>query len=409
MTRDPEVAGVPAACDAPTDPATWWPRGPPQQVDVVEAHDHGAYGLAVGPGALRMLLKALEELLEFGAGCVRGAGGEGAAVGGGAPAQAQELIQGRGRAQVDAIAQIRGESGFLLRARVHPGPGVDVAVQDHGADVVGKEIGVGGAQECPIGDPEIAELPVAHGLAELVEVTGSVGGRDKPQEFRITLLAARAKLGIPFDPDPPLLVTDREPDGKPTLPGHSLLRAVETAHGGALTHTARVPADDVEALPYFPGKQVVESCREPNCRAAAGAAGVEEERADAPAGVGGLSLDHRELDGATLGITVVQRQLGSGAIEALLTGSSTGLPVKHRDKRLGRGGCLPGGGDRQARQQADDHYGNRRDPPPARELTCIADLGRRNQTTVHTDVILCKTKVAMRNRCVAQAETKRER
>src|SRR5262249_7660884 len=54
-------------------------------------------------------------------------------------------------------------------------------------------------------------------------------------------------------------------------------------------------------------------------------------------------------------------------------------------------------------------HGSGRNPLPARDLTCIANLGRRNQTTVHTDVILCKTKVALRNRCVAQAETKRER
>src|SRR5262249_21847942 len=94
-------------------------QGAPQQADVVEAPDHGDYDLAVRPGALWLLLKAPDKLLEFGAGRVGGAGRERAAVGGGAPALAQELIQGRGCAQVDAVAQIRGESGFLLRARVH--------------------------------------------------------------------------------------------------------------------------------------------------------------------------------------------------------------------------------------------------------------------------------------------------
>src|SRR5262249_56898404 len=101
MARDPEVGGFLRRAMLPQI-LQLGGQGAPQQVDVVEAHDRGAYGLAVGPGALRMLLKALEELLEFGAGCVRGAGGEGAAVGGGAPAQAQELIQRCCRAPVDA-------------------------------------------------------------------------------------------------------------------------------------------------------------------------------------------------------------------------------------------------------------------------------------------------------------------
>ena len=385
-------------------------QGAPLRVHGVEVVEHGADGLAVGPGALRVLLEAPEELVEFGVGRVRGPGGEGAAVGGGAPAQRQELIQGRGRAQVDVIAEEHAQAGFPLRAGVHSALGVVVAVQDHGAHLVGEEIGVGRAQECPVGDPEIAELLVAHGLPELVEITGCVGGGDQPLQVRITLLAAQAELGIRPDPGPSLPFADREREGKLRLPGQGFLRAVETAHGGALTHPSRIPADDVEALPYFLGEQVVVFPRQRLWRAAAGAAGVEEERADALSGFGRLSLDDRKLDRAPLGIAVVQRHLRGRAVEALLTGSGTGLPVKHRHGRLGRGGCRPGGsGNRLARQQADEHHGSRRDPPPAHDLTCIGDLACRNQTAVRTDLILCKTKVAKRNRGVAQAEAKRER
>ena len=291
--------GSAPGCGPATGPAAWPARSRPPRVDVVEAAHHVADRPAVGPRAHADApggaCISWSNLSRVAFGLPAEKAQRAVVV---APHRVEELVQGRGRAAVRAHAQERaGSRGSLVRGVVRPGLRVDVAVEDHGADLVGEEIGVGGAQERAVGDPEVVELRVAHRLAELVEVAGGVGGRHMAQELGVTLLAAPAEIAVRGDPGRPLPVAHREPAGLPHLQARGFLGAVEAVHRGAVTDPARVPADDVEPLPHLAreGLVVLRHLHRPG---PAGSAGVEEQGADAPSGAGRLPPDDCQLDGA---------------------------------------------------------------------------------------------------------------
>jgi len=115
-------------------------------------------------------------------------------------------------------------------------------------------------------------------------------------------------------------------------PSDRLLGAVEAAHSGALAHPPRVPADDVESLPYLARKGLVPHREKPRS-ADARAAGLVKEAADASIGAGCHVPDQRELDSRTVWVAVVQRHLCDGALKALLSGVRTAMPIELRDRR----------------------------------------------------------------------------
>ncbi len=76
---------------------------------------------------------------------------------------------------------------------------VDGAVEDHGPDVGREQLGVGGAEEGPVGEAEVGELGVADGLADLVHVPGRVVGADMGEQVGAHGLAAGHELAVALD------------------------------------------------------------------------------------------------------------------------------------------------------------------------------------------------------------------
>src|SRR5690606_31181617 len=224
------------------------------------------------------------------------AGREGAVGGGRGPAPGQELVQDACRADVRAQAREAGAPGSVGGAVVRPGRGVPVAVEDHRADLAGEQVGVGGAQVRAVGVAPVGELLVADRAPEQVQVPGGVGGRYVAQEFGVAFLAVAGQLFVGGGPGRALLRPDREAGRLGLLPGGCLLGAAEAVHGGAVADPAGVPADDVETLPDLVGERLV-VLRHLHGAGPAGSAGVEEEGAGAPAGVGRLAFDDGEFDG----------------------------------------------------------------------------------------------------------------
>lgn len=298
-----------------------------------------------------MLAQALHQLVELVAGGFRAAGREGAPGGGGRPAEVEELVQGRRRGAVRAHPQEGRGPGFARRGVVRPRQRVDVAVEDHGPDLVGEQVGVGGAQDGPVGDAEVIELRLAHRPAEQVEVLGGVGGRHVAQEVGVALLAAAAQVLVRVDPGRALLGAHREAGRFVRAPGLGLLGGVEAVHGGAVADAPGVPADDVEPFAQVLGEGVV-VLRHLYGPGAAGTSGVDEQRAHALRGVAGLAADDGQVDGATGGSRVVQRHLGRGAV--VRAAGFAGAPVQPGDGLRGRGrGFRP----RRGEVRRDEHRG----------------------------------------------------
>lgn len=240
---------------------------------------------------------------------------------------------------------------------IRPGLRVDVAVEDHRADLPGEEVGVGGSEERAVRDAEVGQLRLAHRPAELVEVAGGVGGRHMAQQLGVPPLTASAQIRERGDPGRPLLFAHRETDRLARIPCDGFLGAREAVHRGAVADSAWIPADDVEPFPYLAWEGLV-VLGHLHRSGASRAAGAEEQSARATSGAGRLSSDDGQLDGATTGVEIVQRYLGDRAVE--LRSLDAGFPVQPRggyrgERHVGRSGIRRGEGRGTEHRRRDDH------------------------------------------------------
>jgi hypothetical protein len=115
--------------------------------------------------------------------------------------------------------------------------------------------------------------------------------------------------------DPRVELGGRQREGDVVERRAPLLVAAEATQRGASRDAARVEPDEVEARPHLrrvevgPGEDRVVDTR------AAGAAGVEEQRADPVSGIGGGQADDRERDRRAVRLGVVERDLERAALE----------------------------------------------------------------------------------------------
>jgi hypothetical protein len=252
------------------------------------------------------------------------AGGERACGLGRLAAQLQEGGHVRCLRLIKALPQPPGQ----VSVRGGPGNRVEVRVQDHPADPGGEQVGVNGAEPGAVGDTEVVEDRVADRGAQQVHVPGHVGAGVMVKQSTVGLAATGVEPGPGLLP---LCVLLRA-DGEQRERGQELLLRCgigETANRGAEAETARVEEDDVEARPHHRGKVRVKAHYALDLLARAAA--VDEQRPEAPRGVGGQVPDHCDADLLAAGVVVVQRHPGGRALEATMAG----LPAQHRDRCSG--------------------------------------------------------------------------
>ena len=166
-----------------------------------------------------------------------------------------------------------------------------------------EEAGVGGAQEGPVGKAEVVQPLLAERLAKDVHVARRVLGVDVGQELgrtRFALLRHELRLG-----DDLVLLHLRLRVRVLRHEGVGL-SVVEAPDRRALPDAARVEAHDV----VLREQRLVEHLggREREIGAAgAGAARVDDQRAQPAAGIAGRLANDREADGLARRMTVVQR------------------------------------------------------------------------------------------------------
>ena len=137
----------------------------------------------------------------------------------------------------------------------------------------------------------------------------------------VALPADLPEVGVAADPGALLRSAHgEEPEGDPGKEALLVVLGGEALHRRAGPDPAWVPADEVETCTQLGREQVEKGGKIVGARAAR-AAGVEEERAEAVGRVGRPMSDDGKVDGLALRVAVVQRHLGGGAVEALLTGS----------------------------------------------------------------------------------------
>ena len=120
---------------------------------------------------------------------------------------------------------------------------VDGTIQDQGANAIGEELRVVGADQGSVGQPEIGQLLVAEGSAQAVQIAGDVLGPDVWQELAIATLASLDER--------PLAVEELAPFGgrvRRAVDREEVVEVVDTADLRALVDSPRVEADDVEPV-----------------------------------------------------------------------------------------------------------------------------------------------------------------
>jgi hypothetical protein len=183
----------------------------------------------------RTLAEAVEQPVD--ARCDRAVAGQRAPVRAGGLAQRQEPPE-----HPVGVGQASRQHRLGSRDHRHR---VDDAVQGHGPNPPWEQVGVGLADQGPVGLAEVAELPVADHLAKMIQVAGGVGGGDVGQYTvpRSTALRQLDRLGQ--------VAALLRPGGGhwQAVPEVGPLAGVgEAAHRGAGAGAAAdVPADDVEA------------------------------------------------------------------------------------------------------------------------------------------------------------------
>ena len=178
--------------------------------------------------------------------------------------------------------QSRNRSSDFRRAanwRHRPGG----RVEGQGAHPVREQVGVHGAQVAPVGPAEIAELLVADGRPQQVEVAGDVLGADVGQQ-----VPALRDAGADQRPRPGGRVAEPGAVG-PEEPGRGeggvVLLAGEAGDRAAAVGPARVEADDVEAAAQLLREGVVgpDQVVDPVVARSAGAGSVAGRRTSARA------------------------------------------------------------------------------------------------------------------------------
>lgn len=198
-------------------------------------------------------------------------------------------------------------------AVVHPGLRVDVPVHHECPDPVREQVRVRRSEQRAVRDAPVAQSVVARCPAQQVEIACGVGGRDVAQQLRVPPLAPLRQIGVRGDVRPLLLPADRERRDL-LLPGLRLGGAVEAAHRRAVADAARVPADDVEAVPELRRELAVQPGQSDG-PGATGPARVEEQRSLGAPRAGRPVADHRQVDRPARGVRMVQGHLCHRAFE----------------------------------------------------------------------------------------------
>ena len=251
-------------------------------------------------------------------------------------AQAEELQQRRVGALGAALAVVQRLGAGLIAPAGRPGDRVDDRVQRERAHLTGEQVGVGRPHIGPVGDAIEAQLPVPQRLAQQVQVAGDIGGRHVVQDGAAVPCAGPGDPAVGSDPGALLLGRDREPER--CLGGLRLGEGVEAAQRGAAIDAAGVEADQVEAGPQLLGaEEPPERADDVHARLSR-TTGTQEERADPAAGLAGGQPDEGQRDPRPIGVVVVQRHPGGGALQALTTVDPDQLGHRRGGRRRRRGG-----------------------------------------------------------------------
>ena len=302
-----------------------------------------------------------------------------------APTRDQRLVVQAADEVVDGclgVAVTEGAGPRPLRApgeegvdRAFAGPGVELeqaeevvavlprvhgAVERQGPDPGRVEVGIHGAQVGAVGETQVAQLRVADGGAEQVEVADGVLGAGEVHQVAAGLAAARGVLSAgPQRPPHCRAVDDRSALG-PVQPPDRAGRGLARDAGRAAVGAAGVETDEVEALaerledrgPPGEGHEV-------NARPAR-AAGIEEQRPDAIRPRRGQPVQ-RDGRRTCRRVAVVQRHLVRRALQRL----AGPLHVGDRSRATRRPAPTPGRRRaRAARPRAVSRRRVRRRTPP---------------------------------------------
>ena len=158
--------------------------------------------------------------------------------------------------------------------------------------------------------------------------------------------------------------------------GDGLVEGLVAAQRGAADDAAGVEADQVEAGPDLVGVEERAGALDELDPGAARPAGVEEQRPDPAAGVGGREPGQGQGDLLALGPVVVQRHHRGGALEGLQALARAGRPVQPGDGRGpgARRGRRAGAGRRDGEQRRRQHGHQGREHGPAEPVPCVRGL-----------------------------------
>jgi hypothetical protein len=285
--------------------------------------------------------------------------GEGA-VGAAGVAQPEELLQGLVGALGAAQPGRERQGAGLVAAAGGPGHRVEDAVHDQGPDLAREQVGVGRTQVGAVGVAGVGQRGVADRPPQQVHVAGHVGRRHVVQDRPAPLGAGPGHGPVGADPDPLLLPGHWEREGRQEV-GQGVLERLIAPQRGAAHDAAGVEADQVEAGPDLVGEEEGAALEDHVDPGAARPAGVDEQRADPAAGVAGREPGQGQGDLPALGLVVVERDHGGGALEGLqaLAFGRAAAPVQlGHGRRAGAQGGRGGGGGRRDGEQGGGQGGD---------------------------------------------------
>ncbi len=233
--------------------------------------------------------------------------------GGGVRARVPRAGGAAGTPGEERVEHVLEAVGLPLGDLVERQRGVDDAVEHHGPDVGREQRGVGEPQQRAVGLAHVGQRAVPERLAQPVHVAGDVDRPDVRKQVGAVLLARGRELLQALDACG--LLTRRGRRGV-------RWRAAccrSAGHRVAALDAPGVEEDDVEVVEQLRRQRAelvghVVDARHPR------AAGVDDQRADAGSGILGRMARHRDRDGRSVGVRVVQRDDEGAALEIAVAG-----------------------------------------------------------------------------------------